>query len=150
MTKIPLEILHFCETTNSGHDGNMSFLVLQVDGLLEGPSLIHIRLLQITSYRSSCSSSWFCLAPRSTVLYFAFPPTEVVHPRLCHPKLPGPCTTRSSFALVSSKTPSHLFPCDEVQKTKYLFFEGDLRPQHSLRSRLCSAWDSVVTQRLMT
>ena len=43
MTKIPLEILHFCETTNFGHDGNMPFLVLQVGDLLEGFSVIHTR-----------------------------------------------------------------------------------------------------------
>ena len=36
MTKIPLMIAYFCEITNSGHIGNKPFLVLQVDGLLEG------------------------------------------------------------------------------------------------------------------
>ena len=47
MTKIPLEILHFCETTNSGHNGNMPFLVLQVGGLLEGLSAIYTRLYKL-------------------------------------------------------------------------------------------------------
>ena len=36
MTKIPFEILHFCEITNFGHNSNMPFLVLQAGGLLEG------------------------------------------------------------------------------------------------------------------
>ena len=36
MTKIPFGSLHCLETTNFGHNGNMLFLVLQVDDLLEG------------------------------------------------------------------------------------------------------------------
>ena len=36
MTKMPLGSLHSLETTNFGYNGNMPFLVLQVDDLLEG------------------------------------------------------------------------------------------------------------------
>ena len=36
MTKIPFGSLHCLETTNFGHNGNIPFLVLQVDNLLEG------------------------------------------------------------------------------------------------------------------
>ena len=36
MTKIPLGLLDSLETTNFGHNGNVFFLVLQVDDLLEG------------------------------------------------------------------------------------------------------------------
>ena len=35
MTEMPLGLLHYLETTNFGHNGNMLFLVLQVDDLLE-------------------------------------------------------------------------------------------------------------------
>ena len=36
MTKMPLELLYSLEITNFGYNGNMPFLVLQVDDLLEG------------------------------------------------------------------------------------------------------------------
>ena len=36
MTKMPLELLYSLEVTNFGYNGNMPFLVLQVDDLLEG------------------------------------------------------------------------------------------------------------------
>ena len=36
MTKMPLGSLHSLETTNFGHNGEVFFLVLQVDDLLEG------------------------------------------------------------------------------------------------------------------
>ena len=136
MTKIPLEILHFCETTNFGHDGNMPFLVLQVDDLLEGFSVIYTRLyklLRIVHLALRTGSVPLCvIRSHSSALYFASLPS--VHLRLCHPKLPGSCTIRSSFrSSIIFGCASLYFPdwfsCDEVQKTKYLFFEGDLRPQ---------------------
>jgi len=108
MTKIPPRALHFCETTNSGQYSNMFFLVLQDDSLLEGPSLIPIRLLQTTLYCSSCSSSWFCLASRPTALYFVFPVTSHVSTPLSseasrslhRPKLLRTCIIHNFLALV--------------------------------------------------
>ena len=127
MTKIPLRALHFCETTNSGQNGNMFFLVLQDDGLLEGPSLILIRLLQITLYCSSCSSSWFCLASRPTASYFVFPVTEVMHPRLRHPKLPALCTVRSSFP----QLPRTCFPATKYKRRSIFSSKRTFGPNSS-------------------
>ena len=52
MTKIPLELLYTLEITNLGYNGNMSFLVLQVNSLQEGSiDLINV----FTSYHVSSS-----------------------------------------------------------------------------------------------
>ena len=42
MTKIPFGSLHFLETTNFGHNGNMLFLVLQVDELTHEREVISL------------------------------------------------------------------------------------------------------------
>ena len=48
MTKIPFEIIHFCEITNFGHNSKMPFLVLQAGGLLEG--LVQLSAVAHLSY----------------------------------------------------------------------------------------------------
>ena len=116
MTKIPLEILHFCETTNSGHNGNMPFLVLQVDGLLEGPSIIHIRLcksLRIVRLALRIGSVSLCVQPRHT--------SHSCQPKSCIHAF----VIRNFLVLAPSEAPSYLYhpkllrTCTSFPATKY-------------------------------
>ena len=106
MTKIPFEILHFCETTNSGHNSNIPFLVLQVDGLLEGPSLIHSRVcisLRIVRPALRVVSVLLCAQPRRTSHFCqpkSLPLSSEASWSLHHPKLLRTCTIRSFFVLI--------------------------------------------------
>jgi len=131
MTKIPLRALHFCETTNSGQNGNMFFLVLQDDGLLEGPSLILIRLLQITVlFVLFFELVLSCLASNRIILRVPRQLKSCIHVFVI----------RSFLLLASSEAPLHLyhpqlprtcFPATKYKRRSIFSSKGTFGPNSS-------------------
>ena len=98
MTKIPFEILHFCEITNFGHNSNMAFLVLQVGGLLEGSvqlsAVAHLSYILFFCHRcpSNSPSDFVLQVPSRPLNSFGF------YPGRCPSSNPDPAFLRIYFS----------------------------------------------------